>query len=59
MAQHQPILVVFYREEGSENEPVREWLYSLDKNCRKIIGKGYENNTDRLAFGHAASAEPR
>jgi phage-related protein len=39
MTQHQPIPVVFYKEEGSENEPVREWLYSLDKNCRKIIGK--------------------
>ena len=39
MTQHHPIPVVFYKEEGSENEPVKEWLYSLDKNCRKIIGK--------------------
>lgn len=39
MTQYRPIPVVFYKEEGSENEPVREWLYSLDKNCRKIIGK--------------------
>ena len=39
MTQHHPIPVVFYKEEGSENEPVKEWLYSLDKTCRKIIGK--------------------
>jgi phage-related protein len=39
MTQYHPIPVVFYKEEGSENEPVKEWLYSLDKNCRKIIGK--------------------
>ncbi|MGC1878574.1 MAG: type II toxin-antitoxin system RelE/ParE family toxin [Rhabdochlamydiaceae bacterium] len=39
MTQYHPIPVVFYKEVGSENEPVREWLCSLDKNCRKIIGK--------------------
>jgi phage-related protein len=39
LTQYQPIPVVFYKEEGSKNEPVKEWLYSLDKNCRKIIGK--------------------
>ena len=39
MMQYHPIPVVFYKEEGSGNEPVKEWLYSLDKNCRKIIGK--------------------
>jgi phage-related protein len=39
MTQHRPIPVVFYKEEGTENEPVKKWLYSLDKNCRKIIGK--------------------
>jgi phage-related protein len=39
MVQQNPISVVFYKEEGSGNEPVKEWLYSLDKNCRKIIGK--------------------
>ncbi|MES2344884.1 MAG: type II toxin-antitoxin system RelE/ParE family toxin [Chlamydiota bacterium] len=39
MTQYSPIPVVFYKEENSENEPVKDWLYSLDKNCRKIIGK--------------------
>jgi phage-related protein len=39
MTQHNPIPVVFYKEDGSENEPVRKWLYSMDKECRKIIGK--------------------
>ena len=38
MTQYKEIPAVFYKEEGSENEPVREWLTSLDKNCRKIIG---------------------
>jgi hypothetical protein len=58
MTQYHPIPVIFYKEEGSEKEPVKEWLYSLDKNCRKIIGQGYENSTNRMAFGHAASAQP-
>ncbi|HSX04650.1 MAG TPA: type II toxin-antitoxin system RelE/ParE family toxin [Rhabdochlamydiaceae bacterium] len=39
MTPHNPIPVVFYKEDGSENEPVKKWLYSLDKECRKIIGK--------------------
>ncbi|MBS0605757.1 MAG: type II toxin-antitoxin system RelE/ParE family toxin [Verrucomicrobia bacterium] len=39
MTQHNLIPAVFYKEDSSGNEPVREWLYSLDKNCRKIIGK--------------------
>jgi len=39
MTPNHPIPVIFYKEEGSDNEPVKEWLYSLDKNCRKIIGK--------------------
>jgi phage-related protein len=39
MTPHNPIPVVFYKEKGSENEPVRKWLSSLDKECRKIIGK--------------------
>jgi phage-related protein len=39
MNPHNPIPVVFYREDGSENEPVKKWLYSLDKECRKMIGK--------------------
>lgn len=38
MTQYKEIAAVFYKEDGSENEPVREWLTSLDKNCRKIIG---------------------
>lgn len=38
MTQYKEIPVVFYREEGSGNEPVREWLTFLDKNCRRIIG---------------------
>lgn len=39
MTPYRPIPVVFFKEEVSESEPVREWLFSLDKNCRKIIGK--------------------
>ena len=38
MIPYQAIPVVFYREVGSENEPVKEWLSSLDKECRRIIG---------------------
>ena len=33
-----PIPIVFYKEEGSGNEPVKEWLLSLDKASRKEIG---------------------
>lgn len=36
---HLPIPVVFFKEEGSENEPVKEWLQSLNKEDRRIIGK--------------------
>ncbi len=39
MAHYHPIPVVFYIEENSSNEPVKEWLLSLDKTCRRIIGK--------------------
>jgi phage-related protein len=39
MTQFCPIPIVFYKEKGSGNEPVKEWLYTLDKSCRKIIGK--------------------
>ena len=39
MAHYHPIPVVFYKEEHSGNEPVKEWILSLDKNCRKILGK--------------------
>jgi len=34
----EPIPVVFYREEGSGNEPVRNWLLSLSKEDRKRVG---------------------
>lgn len=34
----EPIPVIFYREEGSGNEPVKNWLYSLTKDDRKRIG---------------------
>lgn len=33
-----PIPIVFYKEEGSGNEPVREWLLSLNKEAKKEIG---------------------
>ncbi len=36
---HEPIPVIFYREEPSGNEPVREWLSDLDKESRKEIGR--------------------
>ncbi|MBI5345558.1 MAG: type II toxin-antitoxin system RelE/ParE family toxin [Chlamydiae bacterium] len=36
---HHPIPVVFYREEPSGNEPVREWICGLDKETRKEIGR--------------------
>lgn len=39
MTKLHPVPIVFYKEEGSGNEPIREWLYTLDKSCRKIIGK--------------------
>ena len=39
MTQFKPIPIVFYKEDGSDKEPVKEWIYTLDKNCRKIIGK--------------------
>ena len=38
MLDSDPIPVVFYKEEGSGNEPVREWLIFLNKEIRKIIG---------------------
>lgn len=34
-----PIPVVFFKEEGSGNEPVKEWLQSLNREERRIIGK--------------------
>lgn len=34
----EPIPVVFYKEEGSYNEPVKKWLLSLTKEDRKRIG---------------------
>ena len=36
---HPPIPVIFYREEPSGNEPVREWLFSFTKEVRKEIGR--------------------
>ena len=39
MINTKPIPIVFYKEEGSGNEPVREWLLSLTKDIRRIIGK--------------------
>lgn len=34
----EPLSIAFYKEEGSGNEPVREWLLSLNKEARKEIG---------------------
>jgi phage-related protein len=34
----EPIPVVFYREDGSGNEPVKNWLYTLTKDDRRRIG---------------------
>ncbi|MGB7979058.1 MAG: type II toxin-antitoxin system RelE/ParE family toxin [Chlamydiales bacterium] len=36
---HQPIPVIFYCENPSGNEPVREWLSEIDKESRKEIGR--------------------
>lgn len=36
---HPPIPVVFYKEDQSGNEPVREWLCEMDKESRKEIGR--------------------
>jgi len=36
---HQPIPVIFYRENTTGNEPVREWLSKIDKESRKEIGR--------------------
>jgi phage-related protein len=36
---HDPIPIIFYREEGSQKEPVRQWLMELTKENRRIIGK--------------------
>jgi phage-related protein len=38
MKRMEPLPVVFYKEEGSGNEPVRKWLQSLTKEDRKRIG---------------------
>lgn len=38
MLKYNPMPVVFYKEE-SGNQPVREWLLSLSKEIRRIIGK--------------------
>ncbi len=38
MSSLEPIPVVFYKEDGSGNEPVRKWLYELTKEDRKRIG---------------------
>jgi hypothetical protein len=35
---HLILKVSFYKTE-SDNEPVREWLKSLNQNCRKAIGE--------------------
>jgi phage-related protein len=39
MLQPEPIPVVFYKEDGSGNEPVKKWLFSLTKEDRREIGK--------------------
>ena len=36
---HFLIPIVFYKEDGSNNEPAREWLQTLTKEDRRIIGK--------------------
>lgn len=36
---HQPIPVIFYCENPSGNEPVREWLSEMDKESRKEVGR--------------------
>ena len=33
------IPILFYKEDGSHNEPVKEWLHTLTKEERRIIGK--------------------
>jgi hypothetical protein len=52
-----PILsVVFFRTEAGR-EPVREWVKSLDKSDRKIIGEDLKLVQFSLAFGNAAGKE--
>ena len=38
MQQPEAIPVIFYKEDGSGNEPVRKWLSSLIKEDKKVIG---------------------
>lgn len=38
MLQPEPIPIVFYKEDESENEPVKKWLSSLTKEDRRSIG---------------------
>lgn len=33
----EPIPIVFYKEEGSGNEPVRDWLLSLNKEAKEDL----------------------
>ena len=51
---HQPIPVIFYRENPSGNEPVREWLSEMDKESRKEIGRDI-----RMALGNAFGEKSR
>lgn len=39
MLRTEPLPVVFYKEEGSGNDPVRKWLLSLTKEDRRRIGQ--------------------
>lgn len=38
MLEQEPIPVIFYKEEGSGNEPVKKWLSSLTKEDKRRIG---------------------
>lgn len=42
--------VLFYRTEGG-NEPVREWLRTLDKEDRKVIGEDVKLVQSRWPLG--------
>ena len=55
----EPILaVVFFRTELGR-EPAREWLQSLDRDDRRVIGEDIKVGAISLALRHAARQENR
>ena len=44
------ILTVNFFKSESGNEPVREWLKSLNQDCRKAIGEDIKDGIARIIF---------